>query len=165
MKIITLIIITFFLNDLVFAQNNIIYKDTLINKIDSNGVKNGLWIEFVNPELIIISPIISRGYYENNKKVGLWYYYHSNSDLSGLKNIIDYKNNGDIVIDFGNKLIINKDSTKLTFYNPIDLCIECKKIKINKFQCIKYKKNGAVYRKRYFSSFEECLLKYDTHYP
>lgn len=162
MKLLFFIFLAIVFNSEGFTQTNIIYRDTLINQIDSNGKRNGLWIEFTNPKLIHISNIVSRGYYKENKKIGLWYYYHAYSDISGLKNTIDYKTNGDFEIDFGNKLFINKDSSKLTFYNPVNCCVECKKNKINKFECIEYKKNGIIYRKRTFSSFDDCINNLDT---
>ncbi len=162
MKQLLFLCLILFFNKIGFTQTNILYNDTLINQIDTNGIKNGLWIEFANPELIMVSRIVSRGYYKNNKKIGLWYYYHANSDISGLKKTIDYQANGNLVIDFGYKLIINKDSTKLSFYDLETLCVECKKIKSKYFKCVKYKRNGAIFRKRNYLSFEECLNKWDT---
>ncbi len=139
-----------------YAQTNIIYHDTLINQIDSNGIKNGLWIEFANPQLVTVSNIISRGYYKENKKVGLWYYYYQ-SDYTGLSSIVEYFSNGSLIEMFGdNKIFINEDSSEIKLIQNNKMLVVCKRTKAKYYICKYYQRPNRKPIIKRKNTFDEC---------
>lgn len=59
------------------AQDFEIYKGDTINLTDKQGRKQGKWIIFNSEQ----SRIIEQGYYEDNRKQGLWKKYYANGNL------------------------------------------------------------------------------------
>ncbi len=163
-KLFLILILFLLFGKRVLAQVNIVFNDTLINQIDSNGVKNGLWIDFANPQRLHISAIKSRGYYKDNKKVGIWYYYYYNTHYDGLSEIVEYHPDNSITIIGRDKIFINRDSSEIHYYREQNREVTCLKTKDGNYNCtrkyIDIKKQESII----FKSFDECMDNLDTRW-
>lgn len=104
-------------NDTLIINNDyVIFRGDTINKVDSNGMKQGLWLyynftepiyqqtiwDFIEDTVVITSDIdsistlkygkheiIGMGYYRNNLKQGIWKGYYENRNIRKIFNFVN----------------------------------------------------------------------------
>jgi antitoxin component YwqK of YwqJK toxin-antitoxin module len=73
---------------LIFLTNRLLIAQSKINQTDSKGLKQGEWIK-TDPNTNLI---LYKGQFKDNKPVGVFKYFHANTDI--LKSELKFKNDG-----------------------------------------------------------------------
>ncbi len=135
-------------------------KDSLLNYLDSTGQKQGQWLNykmFFNTRCSALASSksdtcfrkISKGFYNDDMKVGLWEYYNDDGCVVSTEKIEYYSSDGSVKeIDYSSSTttIYNRDSTlvvsTITIAEQDTIIIEC----VNKNECVATFNNNTLFQ-------------------